>query len=84
MHDGEKRGGLLSTKEVCMKSKYLWLRVTPDKYELPVVVADSLSDLARLCCVSPAAICRGVKEVESGLRKFSVWVRVQDPGEEEV
>ena len=64
--------------------KYFWLRVSPDKYELPEAVADSLSDLARLCDVSPAAICRGVKEVESGLRKFSVWVRVPDPGDEEV
>ena len=84
MPDGEKKVGLLSMEKDCMNIKYLWLRVSPDKYELPEAVADSLSDLARLCCVSPAAICRGVKEVESGLRKFSVWVRVPDPDYEEV
>lgn len=30
-----------------MKSKYLWLAVDADEYELPQVVADSSTELAR-------------------------------------
>ena len=32
-----------------MSSKYLWLCVEADKYELPLAVADSSAELARKC-----------------------------------
>lgn len=28
--------------------EYLWLAVTPDKYELPIAVADSAAELGRM------------------------------------
>ena len=28
---------------------YVWLKVTKDKYELPVAVAESAAELARIC-----------------------------------
>ena len=31
---------------------FVWLKVTPDRYELPVAVADSGKELARICGVS--------------------------------
>lgn len=34
----------------------LWLQVTTDQYELPLVVADSRQELARLCGVKPKTI----------------------------
>lgn len=40
--------------------RYIWMEVTPDKYELPVAVADSLSALAKLLGVSPSAISHSV------------------------
>lgn len=33
------------------KSDYYWLLVTPDKYELPLYVADSAQELADYCGV---------------------------------
>lgn len=31
-----------------MADKYLWLAVTPDKYELPIAVADTAAELGRM------------------------------------
>lgn len=31
-----------------MMGEYLWLAVTPDKYELPIAVADSAMELSRM------------------------------------
>lgn len=31
---------------------FVWLKVTPDRYELPVAVADTGKELARICGVS--------------------------------
>jgi len=36
--------------------KYLWLKVTEDKYELPMVVADSLTELSEILGVSTHSI----------------------------
>lgn len=35
-----------------MKSRYIWLAVTADKYELPLAVADSGAELAKKLKVS--------------------------------
>lgn len=41
-------------------TRYIWMEVTPDRYELPVAVADSLNALAKLRGVTPAAISHSV------------------------
>ena len=41
-------------------TRYIWMEVTPDRYELPVAVADSLRALAKLRNVTPAAISHSV------------------------
>lgn len=41
-------------------TRYIWMEVTPDKYELSVAVADSLRALAKLRGVTPAAISHSV------------------------
>lgn len=43
-----------------MVKRYIWMEVTPDRYELPVAVADSLRALAKLRGVTPAAISHSV------------------------
>lgn len=41
------------------KKKFLYLKVSRDKYELPEAVADSVSELARLCGVNAQSVfCR--------------------------
>ena len=39
----------------------LYIKVTKDRYELPVAVADTKSDLARLLGVDPSTITCGLK-----------------------
>lgn len=41
-------------------TRYIWMEVTPDRYELPVAVADSLRALANLRGVTPAEISHSV------------------------
>ena len=55
-------------------TRYIWMEVTPDKYELPVAVADSLNALAKLLGVTPAAISHGVHKYgeKSKYRKVEV------------
>ena len=38
------------------KIKYLYMAVTKDKYELPIAVADSVSELAEMVHVKPTTI----------------------------
>lgn len=35
-----------------MESKYYWLKVTKDKFELPLCVADSREELAQMCGIA--------------------------------
>ncbi len=47
-------------------SNYLYLRVTPDKYELPEAVARTMKELASMCNTDEATICRSIKRYEQG------------------
>ncbi len=49
-----------------MKIKRIWLKVTSDKYELPLAVADTASELARLCGVTVNTIYAQMSRVRSG------------------
>lgn len=39
-----------------MSKKKLWMKVTDDKYELPLAVAESAADLARMVGIKPASL----------------------------
>lgn len=41
-----------------MEGKYYWLKVTNDRYELPLVVAESCGELAKACGVTVNTIRR--------------------------
>lgn len=45
--------------------RYLWMRVSPDKYEVPEVVARSAGELAMMCGVSKGTIDKCVHRAES-------------------
>ena len=55
----------------------LWLEVTPDEYELPLAVADSVEKLAWLRGKRAGTIKAGVCKWEKGKRKRSIYVRVR-------
>lgn len=53
----------------------IYMKVTRDKYRLPVAVADSAKELAVLCGVSPNAIYSGFSHEKRGDCKSS-YVKV--------
>lgn len=58
----------------------VYMKVTDDKYELPVYIADTVKDLAQMCCVKPTSIYTNLWRVEHGEFIKSKYVRV-DIGE---
>lgn len=55
----------------------LWLEVTPDKYELPLAVADSARELGKLRGKKPNTIMSCAGRVKAGKRKQSIYVKVE-------
>lgn len=43
-----------------MTGEYVYMMVSNDKYELPLVVADSVSELARVVGVAPVTISSAI------------------------
>lgn len=58
-------------------NKYLWLAVTPDKYELPLIVEDSSYKLAKALGIHQASISKAVMEGYSGRNKGRKIVKVE-------
>ena len=60
----------------------VYMEVTKDKFELPIVVADSAYELARLCGVNVSTIMHSVSTQSKRIIKNSqykrVWVNDQD------
>lgn len=47
----------------------IWMEVTPDEYELPIKVADSGGELARMCGLSRDAIYSSISHYNNRERK---------------
>lgn len=63
--------------------KAIWMKVTDDKYELPVAVADSAGQLARMCGVSRECIQSAVSHSRKEGRN-SIYKKVEiEEGEED-
>ena len=56
--------------------RYIWMRVTRDKYELPVAVADTAEELARIVGVNPHTIFKSRKK--SGSRSIYKKVEIEE------
>lgn len=54
----------------------LWLKVSADRLELPEIVADSASELARITGASVNTIYSAVSHLKSGRIKKSIYCRV--------
>ena len=65
--------------------KTLWLKVTRDEYELPVAVADTITELAEMCGVMRGTIASQMSRVNNpnSPRKKTVYRKVEiDDGED--
>lgn len=60
----------------------IWLKVSKDKYELPVDVADSAQELARKYGIKANTIHSAAKRYDTGELKSSIWRRVEVEEEE--
>lgn len=56
--------------------KYLWLQVSDDEYEWPLLICDSLEELAEVTGITESTIRTSVFRVEKGKQKFSRYRRV--------
>lgn len=61
----------------------VWMKVTDDEYELPVIVADTSKELAKKCGVSAMTIRALASRVRSGERKSSTYICVEIEEKEE-
>ena len=60
--------------------KYIWMKVSNDKYELPVAVADTAEELALACGVSANSIYADIWRFEKGHFSSSVYYKVLNEG----
>lgn len=67
------------------KSRYLYMLVTKDKYELPIIVEESPAELARKCGVRTSVVIANARKVELGEVIYGRYRRVliEDNEEEE-
>jgi len=55
----------------------IWMEVSKDRYELPVVVADSCAELARRCGVKKNSIFMHVSRCRRGQIRQQRFVKVE-------
>lgn len=55
----------------------VWILVTKDEFELPVAIADTAKELARICGVSNRTIISGALRSKSGKVKKSRYIKVE-------
>lgn len=54
---------------------YIYMEVTQDEYELPVAIASTSTELAKLCKTTPNAIRQGLHRRQNP-KRWSRFVRV--------
>lgn len=65
-------------------ASYIWMEVTRDKYSLPVAVADTATELARICGVKKDTIHAAISHrklhkprEEAGTGSYKRYIRVE-------
>ncbi len=61
---------------------FVWLKVTTDRYELPVAVADTGAELARICGVSDNNVYNAINKANA-LGHRCQYIRVEVEEDEE-
>lgn len=56
--------------------KRIWMKVTSDKYQIPLAVADSAEELAMMCHVKRGSVYSAAKEWRDGKRKNASYIAV--------
>ena len=59
------------------KREFLWLAVTPDAYELPIMVCDTAEELGQKYGLSRNSIISNVKRKADGTRSGRKFVKVR-------
>ena len=57
--------------------KKLWMKVTSDEYQLPVAVAESATELAKMVGVTPDMIYHRVSAHKHGITKKCSYICVE-------
>lgn len=57
--------------------KYLWLAVTADEYELPLIVADTAKELANKCGITTGTVKSSVYQNCSGIAAGRKLIKVE-------
>lgn len=57
--------------------KYLWLAVTPDKYEFPIYIEDSCTKLAKKLGIDPCTVVTSITKNEPGTISGRKIVKVE-------
>lgn len=58
------------------KAKSIWMKITSDRFELPVAVADTAVELAKLCGVTANGIYSQMSRVRSGELESCPYLRI--------
>lgn len=58
---------------------YVYIKVSEDEFELPECIADTMTELAKLCNVNKGTICRCLKNAE--IKKCNSKYKKVDIGE---
>lgn len=60
----------------------IWMKVTNDKYQLPLMIADSAAELARMCDTTPNCVVSTNSHYQKGRITYPSYVCVTiDDGE---
>lgn len=62
-------------------SDYVYMKITRDEYELPLAIANSAAELARILGVEPKTVINCMSRARTGRRHSTQYIRV-DVGEE--
>lgn len=58
-----------------MSNDYVYMKITNDKYELPVAVADTASELANILGIKKSSIAASMYHARAGKRK-EIYIKV--------
>ena len=61
----------------------LWLKVTNDEYEFPIIVEDSIELLAKKCGIKAVSIRNNISKYNLGKIKYTSYKKVVIPDNEE-
>lgn len=61
---------------MCLASKYIYMKVSEDKYQLPIAIADTVVELAKMCGTKPNCISSCISHAKKKNNKTS-YIKVE-------